>query len=378
MGKKILHVVNISYVIPFYLGDQIDFFKSKGHSISIACSPSSDFFEYANLKGFTPVPINVVRSFSIIKDLKAIFNLTMYLRKNSIDTVVGHTPKGAFIALISASLANISNRVYFRHGLLFETSSGIKRQFLKFIEKFTAFLATKVICVSPSILKISLDQRLSNASKTLIINKGTCNGIDAIYKFNPTNLLGNKNISIDLIDRLESGVKIIGYVGRIVKDKGILELLEAWKILIKENERIHLLILGPQEERDAIPEEYISFARSCISISLPGLIKDIEAYYSIMDIFILPSYREGFPTVVLEASAMELPIICSLKTGCIDSILENETGIYTKISPKDIARSIKYLLDNPNKAKEMGKKGRQHVLQNFQPNLIWESLERIY
>ena len=111
---------------------------------------------------------------------------------------------------------------------------------------------------------------------------------------------------------------------------------------------------------------------------MPGLIKDIEAYYSIMDIFILPSYREGFPTVVLEASAMELPIICSLKTGCIDSILENETGIYTKISPKDIARSIKYLLDNPNKAKEMGKKGRQHVLQNFQPNLIWESLERIY
>ena len=378
MGKKILHVVNISFVIPFYLGDQIDFFKSKGHSISIACTPSLDFFEYAKQKGFTPVPIDVVRSFSVIKDLKAIFSLTMYLKKNPVDTVVGHTPKGAFIALISASLANISNRVYFRHGLLFETSSGVKRRFLKFIEKFTAYLATKVICVSPSILKISLDQKLSSASKTLIINKGTCNGIDAVYKFNPQNVLSNHNLSADLEAKLESGVRIIGYVGRIVKDKGIVELLEAWKILTKENEKIHLLILGPQEERDALPEEYISFSRSCNSISMPGLIKDIEAHYSIMDIFILPSYREGFPTVVLEASAMELPIICSSKTGCIDSIIESQTGLFTSITPQDIARNIQYLLDHPKEGKEMGKKGRLNVLKNFQQNLIWESLEKKY
>ena len=378
MGKKILHVVNISFVIPFYLGDQIDFFKSKGHSISIACTPSLDFFEYAKQKSFTPVPINVVRSFSVIKDLKAIFSLTMYLRKNPVDTVVGHTPKGAFIALISASLANIPNRVYFRHGLLFETSSGIKRYFLKFIEKFTAYLATKVICVSPSILRVSLEQKLSSASKTLIINKGTCNGIDAVYKFNPQNVSSNYNLSADLIDKLESGVRIIGYVGRIVKDKGIIELLEAWKILTKENEKIHLLILGPQEERDALPEEYISFAKSCNSISLPGLIKDIEAYYSIMDIFILPSYREGFPTVVLEASAMELPVICSSKTGCIDSILENETGLFSPITPEDLAQKIQYLLDHPNKAIEMGKNGRLNVLKNFQQKLIWKSLEKIY
>ena len=378
MGKKILHVVNISFVIPFYLGDQIDFFKSKGHSISIACTPSLDFFEYAKQKAFTPVPIDVVRSFSVIKDLKAIFSLTMYLKKNPVDTVVGHTPKGAFIALISASLANISNRVYFRHGLLFETSSGVKRRFLKFIEKFTAYLATKVICVSPSILKISLDQKLSSASKTLIINKGTCNGIDAVYKFNPQNVLSNHNLSADLEAKLESGVRIIGYVGRIVKDKGIVELLEAWKILTKENEKIHLLILGPQEERDALPEEYISFSRSCNSISMPGLIKDIEVHYSIMDIFILPSYREGFPTVVLEASAMELPIICSSKTGCIDSIIESQTGLFTSITPQDIARNIQYLLDHPKEGKEMGKKGRLNVLKNFQQNLIWESLEKKY
>jgi len=378
MGKKILHVVNISFVIPYYLGEQIDYFNSKGHTIIIACSPSEDFFDYSNKKSFTPLPLEIKRSFSIIKDLVAIFKLTMYLKNNPIDTVVGHTPKGAFIALISASLAGISNRIYFRHGFLFETTSGLKRRFLILIEKITSKMATKIICVSPSVLEVSIQQKLSSLSKTVILNNGTCNGIDAIKRFNPENVSKNRDILNGLKERLAPDVKIIGFVGRLVKDKGLVELLDAWKILSGKNNKIHLLLIGPKEERDSLPEEHISYARDCNSISMLGLIKEIESYYSIMDIFILPSYREGFPTVVLEASAMELPVICSSKTGCIDSILENETGLFSSITTQDIAQKIQYFLDHPNKAKEMGKNGRLNVLKNFQQKLIWESLEKIY
>ena len=378
MGKKILHVVNISFVIPYYLGEQIDYFNSKGHSIIIACSPSKDFFEYSNKKSFTPLPLEIKRSFSIIKDLVAIFKLTMYLKNNPIDTVVGHTPKGALIALISAWLTGVPNRIYFRHGLLFETTSGLKRIFLKFIEKITSQMATKIICVSPSVLEVSIQQKLSPLFKTIILNNGTCNGIDAIKKFNPQNVSKNRDILNGLKERLAPDVKIIGFVGRLVKDKGLVELLDAWKILSEKNNKIHLLLIGPKEERDSLPEECISYARDCKSISILGLIKEIESYYSIMDIFILPSYREGFPTVILEASAMELPVICSSKTGCIDSILENETGLFTSITPEDIAQKIQHLLNHPNKAKEMGKKGRQFIIKNFLPKSIWESLEKIY
>ncbi|MDC1393459.1 glycosyltransferase family 4 protein [Flavobacteriaceae bacterium] len=378
MGKKILHVVNISFVIPYYLGEQIDYFNSKGHTIIIACSPSEDFFDYSNKKSFTPFPLDIKRSFSIIKDLVAIFKLTMYLKNNPIDTVVGHTPKGAFIALISSWLTGVPNRIYFRHGLLFETTSGLKRNFLKFIEKITSQMATKIICVSPSVLEVSIQQKLSPQSKTVILNNGTCNGIDAIKRFNPENVLKDRGILKGLKEVLDSDVKIIGFVGRLVKDKGLVELLDAWKILSERNNKIHLLLIGPKEERDSLPEEYISYARDCKSIIMLGLIKEIESYYSLMDIFVLPSYREGFPTVVLEASAMELPVICSSKTGCIDSIIENETGLFASITPEDIAQKIQHLLNHPNKAKEMGKKGRLNVLKNFQQKLIWESMEKIY
>lgn len=378
MGKKILHVVNISFVIPYYLGEQIDYFNSKGHSIIIGCSPSEDFFEYSKKKPFTPLSLEIKRSFAIIKDVIAIFKLTLYLKNNPVDTVVGHTPKGAFIALISASIAGIPNRIYFRHGLLFETSSGFKRYFLKFIEKFTSKIATKIICVSPSILKVSMQQKLSALSKTVILNNGTCNGIDAIKRFNPQNVLKDREILKGLKEEVDSDVKIIGFVGRLVKDKGLLELLDAWKILSEKNNKIHLLLIGPPEDRDSLPEEYISYARDCRSISMLGLIQKIESYYSIMDVFVLPSYREGFPTVVLEASAMELPVICSSRTGCIDSIIENETGLFTSITPEDIAQKILYLIENPVMAKEMGLNGRLNVLKNFQQKIIWESLEKIY
>lgn len=378
MGKKILHVVNISYVIPYYLGGQIQYFQQKGHHISIACTPSAHFFSLTKKMHFTPISLQVARSFSIFKDLQSIVLLYSKIKKHKFNTVVGHTPKGAFIAMLASYMCRVPNRVYFRHGLLYETSTGVKRRFLKFIERFTARLATKVICVSPSVLKIALQEKLSKAHKTILIHKGTCNGVDALAHFNPLLIKTNKKNVKVLNTNFPTHTKIIGFVGRVVKDKGVVALLEAWKILIKQNKNIHLLIIGPQEERNAIPKHCLAFAKDCPSISLLGLTSNIAAYYKWMDIFVLPSYREGFPTVALEASAMKLPVICSSKTGCIDAIIAHKTGLYTPITPDGIAKNIQYLLDYPQVGKEMGKAGRAHVIKNFKPQLIWEFLEKIY
>jgi glycosyltransferase involved in cell wall biosynthesis len=378
MPKRILHIVNISFVLPYYIGEQFRYFNSLGYKISVACAPSEHFFKYAKEMDFLPYPIPIKRSFSLVADIKAIASLLRHIRRFKPQTVVGHTPKGAFIAMIAGFLAGVPNRVYFRHGLMFETSIGNKRKFLIAIERFTGALATQVICVSPSVLKSSNSLKLSAPKKNKILQFGTCNGIDSKGQFNPAKQ--NPVLVQDLKDNLgiTAQQNIVGFVGRIVRDKGIVALLDAWKTILLKAPNSVLLLIGPYEERDAIPLEYKNYISHTPSVIQVGLIQDTAPYYALMNCFVLPSYREGFPTVVLEASAMEVPVITTKNTGCIDSIIENETGIFTDITPAAIAAAVLNLLDNSALREKLGQNGREFVVKNFEQQAIWKELEGLY
>ena len=377
MGNKVLHVVNISFVLPYYLGEQITYFCDKNFSISIACSDSDEFLKFCYEHNTNPIPLKITRKFDFFNDLKSIFNLIIQIRKNNFNIVIGHTPKGGLISMVASFIANTKKRIYFRHGLMFETSKGFKRSFLIAIEKFTGFLATDVICVSNSVLEVSNKLNLSSPTKNKILNIGTCNGIDSINKFNPNNISENVKINFKNQHDIHPDDIIVGFVGRIVKDKGIEELILAWKNLIITNTNVKLILVGPFEARDSVDltiQEYIVNEKSIIYV---GEQLDTVVYYSILDIFILPSYREGFPTVVLEASSMQLPVITTKNTGCIDSIQENITGIYCDLTTNSIMKSIKYYIDNPSLRKNHGIKGRDFVVNNFNQKLIWKEIEKI-
>lgn len=372
---KILHVVNISFVLPYYIGDQFDHFNKRGVKFYVACLPSSHFTEYAHKKGFLPINLNILREISLFADLKAVWQLRKLIRQEKIDIVIGHTPKAAMIAMLAAYFAKVEKRIYFRHGIMFETSGGLKRMILKSIEMMTGKIATKVVCVSNSVMEVSKMERLSDPRKNILLGKGSCNGVDAGMRFNP------KNVNHATIDRLKKfygispGDKVIGYVGRLVNDKGINELIGAWKILTKGRNNIQLLLVGPMELRDGLSEEVRNFIIHTPTIIYTGQTEDVVPFYGLMDIFILPSSREGLPTVVLEASAMELPVITTRATGCIDSITENVTGIFTDITPIDIAKKIEFYLDEPGLAKQHGSQGRHFILEKFNPVQIWKDIE---
>lgn len=372
--KKVLHVVNISFVLPYYIGDQFDFFPGKGIHFFVVCQSDPFLFSYAEEKKFTAKALNIVREINIIEDIKAVYQLCRFIKKEKIDIVVGHTPKGGLISMIASFLAGVKKRVYFRHGIMYETSKGIKRRILKSIEKLTGNLSTKVVCVSNSVLEFSQAENLSYA-KCSILNKGTCNGIDVIGKFNPA--LTDTRLQEELKHKygILPGDKVVGYVGRLVNDKGVNELVGAWKVLEKKYPNLKLLLVGPYESRDALGPETKEVIEQTKSIIHTGLIKDIMPYYGLMDMFILPSYREGLPTVVLEASAMELPVITTRSTGCKDSIIEGSTGIFAMIAPLDIAEKISYYVDNEHVAARHGKAGRAFVLENFEQHRIWKEIE---
>ncbi len=377
MGKKVLHVVNISFVLPYYLGKQITYFRDKDFSISIACSKSEEFYKFCHVYKTNPIPLNVSRKFDLFNDLLSVFKLIIQIRKNNFSIVIGHTPKGGLISMAASYIANTKKRIYFRHGLMFETSSGLKRKFLIAIEKFTGLLATDVICVSNSVLEVSNKLNLSSPNKNKILNRGTCNGIDSLNKFNPNNISEYVKLNFKKQYQIFPNDILVGFVGRIVRDKGIEELILAWKNIIIANANVKLILVGPFEMRDAVDpliQEYIVNEKSII---YAGEQIDTVLYYSILDIFILPSYREGFPTVVLEASSMQLPVITTKNTGCIDSIQDNYTGIYCDLTINSITKSIQYYIDNPLLRKNHGINGRNFVINNFNPEMIWKEIEKI-
>ena len=373
MDKKVLHVVNIPFVLPYFLGDQIEYLKNNGIIPTIACSKSYKLNEFVNQYDIAMFEVDVVRKIDILTDIKSIYKLIKFIKKEKFDYVIGHTPKGALLAMVASWLAGTKNRVYFRHGLVFETSKGIKLKLMMFLEKLTSLLATQIVSVSDSVLNYSVVHKLGSKQKNILLNKGTCNGV------NVNKYTRNNNLSLKCKLGISKNDIVIGYVGRLVNDKGINELVEAWKLLLERYNNIILLLVGPFEERDALSDNVKEFVEQEKSIVVTGLVDNSQPYYNIMDIFILPSYREGFPTVVLEASSMELPIITTKSTGCIDSIEENITGIYVDINIEDIKNKLDFYIVNPNVRREHGKNGRIWIEDNFKQEVVWKAIkENIY
>lgn len=376
---KILHVVNIYFVIPYFLGDQLLFFREKGYKEYIICSPSDEIKHYAKSHLFNYKEVSIERKISIWKDFKAILSTCRYIHKENITIVTGHTPKGALIAMIASFIMGTPIRIYFRHGLVYETATGFKRKLLVWMDRLTSKLATKIVCVSPSICKKSIEDHLNPFNKQLLLSKGTCNGID-ISKFNRTTLNEEQVRVLKNKLGLDKYTFVIGFTGRLVRDKGIIELVQAFKILSQRYDKVALLLVGMLEERDALPIEIIEYIRMNPAIISTGYVENskIEYYYALMDVFVLPSYREGFPTSILEASSMQLPVVTTKVTGCIDAIIKDETGTFVENDSLDITRAIEKYAINKELRKKHGSNGRKFVEKNFDQHLIWNEIEKLY
>ncbi len=375
---NILHVVSVSFSLPYFVGEQFIYFKKGNfdYHFYVACSPSENLTKLSSDLDFQVVPLIVNRSFSPIQDFKSIVELRRFILKNNINIVVGHTPKGGMIAMLASFLAGVKQRIYFRHGIMYETSKGFKRDILKNIERFTGYFATKIVCVSNEIKLISENHNLSSKKKNLVLGRGTCNGVDCYHRFNPLNFSEDQKLKIKEKYCISENEFVLGYVGRLVNDKGINELVEAWREILKDKNNVKLLLVGPFENRDSIKIDVKDYILNENSIIFTDYVEDTSPYYSIMDAFILPSYREGFPTVVLEASSMDLPVITTRATGCSESIIENVTGILIDVNKDSIVKAINFFIENPLIRKKMGNMGREFVSSNFEQMKVWDIIER--
>lgn len=377
---KSLHVFTLFTTADAFFNGQYGFLTSNNQQIDVV-SAETDASEFCDANGTRFFPIQIARSISPLTDLKSIRQLRKLIRREKYDAVFGHTPKGAMVAMIAARLAGVKTRVYYRHGLIYTTARGLKRKILKTVERLTAACATHIVNVSPSLSKLAVKDHLNSNKKQIVIGAGTCGGIDTIDLFNPANVSEESVSALKLQLNIPDDAFVAGFCGRLCRDKGIIELIDGFKLFQRKHPDIsaYLLLVGPYDARDVLPQQIKDEIEANNSIITTSSVPHhlLPAYYSLMDVFVFPSYREGFGMTVIEASAMEKPILVSRSHGCVDSIQENITGEYIALTADSIMTALTTMLDH-NKRLRYGANGRKWVTENFERTRMWPMILEFY
>lgn len=378
---KLIHVFSIFGTAESFFDGQFKYLTDKGYEIVVVSSDALNTVAFCKRNGVRFVPVNIPRSVSPNAIVKAVISLCSLIRNENADAVFGHTPVGALCAMIAAKMCGVKNRVYYRHGLIYTTMRGLKRTIFKAEEEIVASLATSVVNVSHSLSKLAVTDGLNRAEKQYVIGHGTCGGIDAQNTFNPSLIKANKLLFIKNKLELNDADIIFGFCGRICNDKGIPELVDAFELFQKLHSKIKakLLFIGRFDTRDSISEDKKRQIESNEDIVISGYIdkSDIPYYYSTLDVFVFPSHREGFGMCVVEASAMEKPILDSRAHGCVDAIVEHETGEYIDLSADGICKGMELMLDE-ELCEKLGKSGRKRVLEWYDFQVMWPLVSDLY
>ncbi|HEY9670762.1 MAG TPA: glycosyltransferase family 4 protein [Waterburya sp.] len=375
---KLLHVTTVPETLNFLRG-QVEYMKRRGFEVHALSSPGEFLQQFGDREQVTVHAIAMPRRITPLQDLIAVFHLWQCLRRIRPQIVHASTPKGGLLGIISAWLAGVPVRIYHMRGLPLMTATGYKRFLLWWSEKVSCLLAHQIICVSHSLRDVALSEGLCPASKIKVLLGGSSNGIDALGRYNPTRF----DASVGQKTRRQYGIPadalVVGFVGRLVRDKGITELVDAWNVLREEFPKLHLLVVGPFEPQDPVPPEAEQVLRNDERIHLTGIIHNTSPLYAAMDILTLPTYREGFPNTPLEAAAMQLPIVTTRIPGCIDAVQDGVTGML--VPPRNaqaLAEAIRTYLNNPELRRQHGQAGRDRVLISFRQEAIWDAFYQEY
>lgn len=378
-GVKLVHVTTVPLSLWMFFHGQIAYMKARGFEIHALSSPGELLARFAQREGIPVHAVAMSRTITPWRDLRAIFHLYRHFRAIRPQIVHAHTPKGGMLGMIGAWLARVPVRIYHIHGLPLVTATGYKRFLLRWSDKLACLLAHRVLCVSHSIHQVAVAERLCAARKIAVLLGGSTNGVDASNRFNPQ-FVGEQ---ARLQERARYGIPghalVIGFVGRIVRDKGLVELAAAWTVLRDEYPTLHLLIAGPFEPQDPIPSDVAELLHDDPRVYLVGQTDDTAQLYSAMDVAILPTYREGFPVVPLEAAAMMLPVVATRIPGCVDAVQDGVTGMLVPV--RDAARltaAIRTYLDDERRRHEHGRAGRERVMRDFHQETLWEALYQVY
>jgi glycosyltransferase involved in cell wall biosynthesis len=358
---------------------QIRFLVSEGFDVHTISSPGEELDE-CRRNGSVPIhEIAMQRRISPFADVLALLRLSWKLRRLRPAIVHTHTPKAGLLGMIAASMARVPIRIYTINGLRFSTCSGLRRAVLTAADKISCSLATDVLCVSDSLRQEAVALGVCPAFKARTLGHGASHGVDT-NTFDPDQRNSVDRRRIRSRYGLPQDAVVLSYIGRIVRDKGIVELSAAWRVLREEFPNLWLFVCGTPESEDPLSPEVLRTLRDDPRVSFAGeTVSDMPAVYAASDVCVLPSYREGLPNVALEAQAMRVPIVATHITGTVDAIRDGVTGFL--VEPRDpaaLVAALKLLIQDGPLRFRMGVAGRAFVSQHFLEHRVSELLAGDY
>lgn len=370
---KLFRITTVAISLNGIFNGQLSYIN-KFYEVTGVSSPDPVLYKVEANEGIRVIPIKMTRIISPFKDLYSLWILYKLFRIEKPQIVHTHTPKAGTLGMLAAWLSHVPIRIHTIAGLPLLETTGIKRRLLDFIEKITYACATKIYPNSFGLKEIIIKNKYCHQKKLHVIANGSSNGIDMIYFSKETTNLNKSELREKL--NIQDKDFVFCFLGRLVKDKGINELLSAFEKLYCENSEIKLILVG-FFEKDLSPLEVKT--EKLISHH-PGIIfmghqEDVRPYYVISDALAFPSYREGFPNVVMQAGAMGLPSIVTDINGCNEIIIEKLNGMI--IPPKDelaLYNTMKYFVQNKDKVAQMAINARRLIESRYEQKMVWNAI----
>lgn len=370
---KIIRVTTKPMSLSILLKGQLKFI-SKFHDVIAVSSSGKELIEFEAEEGIRTIPLNMTRKITPIQDLVSLIKMIKVFNKEQPDVVHSHTPKAGIISMLASFMCRVPHRLHTVGGLPLMETTGLKRKVLLFVEWLTYKCSTKIFPNSQGLKKFILKNISVPGNKISVIGFGSSNGIDTKY-FDRTKEVKDDAVIYKKKFELNKIFSFI-FIGRIVKDKGIEELLRAFVRLNQKYKDTHLSILGWEEkDLDPISQDAKKNMTLNENITNLGFKKDIRPFLAASDCLVLPSYREGFPNVVLQAGSMQVPSIVSDINGCNEIIQNDINGILVK--PKD-DESLYYAMEkiflNKEYCKSLANLARKNILNKFTSEIFHKEL----
>jgi glycosyltransferase involved in cell wall biosynthesis len=354
-----------------------EYLVKRGWNVHVVSSPGEGLEELRHVDGVTAHSIAMAREPSPISDLIALAKWVSLLRRVKPDLISVGTPKAGLLGGIAGRLARVPHRIYLLRGLRLETSSGVRRKIFSGVERLAIGSAHHVIAVSPSLRDRALELKLAPPQKISVIGKGSSNGVN-LELFDPTRFSDIERARLAESLGLIEGVPVVGFVGRLTHDKGLTVLARARMILAQNGVDHQLLVVGGLD--DSSGEVSLDGDNGSIRPAIvTGHVRDPETYYQVMDLLCLPTLREGFPNVVLEAGAAGIPTVTTTATGAKDSVLDGSTGLLAVVnSAESLADRLSTLLTDKDRRRAMGLAAAGQVRAHFARDDVWDHTEMYY